>query len=299
MEQRIGVGVGVLILKDGRILLGRRHSDPSKAKSALHGEGTWSMPGGKLRFGESFEAAAEREVREETGMRISDVHTISVQSDITADSHFVTVGVSAESTDEPKVMEPEQITEWRWFPLTDLPKPLFFASEKVLNKYLAAGQQQSREEWLAPPRIKIYEALGAIADGRVSISGNQGTVLSSSKSKSYAVQYDPEKNAITANDNGSYWKGYLGYPSIAFLMLKGALQYDARYAAGLKGVPWKDINTQFKNDFDKTAEHIHALLEKKGVDLQTFLRYIDGIHENIEKLSLAKLDSKLKPPAGY
>jgi len=41
-EQKLkpAVGVGVMILKDNQILLGRRHSDPSKADSELHGEGT-------------------------------------------------------------------------------------------------------------------------------------------------------------------------------------------------------------------------------------------------------------------
>jgi len=47
-NQKPGVGFGVMILKQGRILLGKRHSDPDKADSELHGEGTWTMPGGKL-----------------------------------------------------------------------------------------------------------------------------------------------------------------------------------------------------------------------------------------------------------
>ena len=36
---------------------------------------------------------------------------------------------------EPKVMEPDEITEWGWFDLNKLPKPLFFPSEKVLKNY--------------------------------------------------------------------------------------------------------------------------------------------------------------------
>ena len=47
-NKKPGVGFGVMILKQGRILLGKRHSDPDKADSELHGEGTWTMPGGKL-----------------------------------------------------------------------------------------------------------------------------------------------------------------------------------------------------------------------------------------------------------
>jgi len=36
---------------------------------------------------------------------------------------------------EPKVMEPDEITEWQWFDLDNLPSPLFFPSAKVLENY--------------------------------------------------------------------------------------------------------------------------------------------------------------------
>ena len=55
MVKRPRVGVGVMILKDGNILLGHRNTDAAKASSALHGEGTWTMPGGKLDFHEDLE----------------------------------------------------------------------------------------------------------------------------------------------------------------------------------------------------------------------------------------------------
>lgn len=54
-EKRPGIGFGVMMLKEGRVLLGKRHEDPEKASSELSGEGTWTMPGGKLNFQESFE----------------------------------------------------------------------------------------------------------------------------------------------------------------------------------------------------------------------------------------------------
>lgn len=70
-SKKIGAGFGVMLLKNNKILLGRRNSDPQKASSALHGEGTWTMPGGKLDFGESFEEGARRELLEETGISIN------------------------------------------------------------------------------------------------------------------------------------------------------------------------------------------------------------------------------------
>ena len=43
-----------MLFKEGKILLGKRHEDPEKAKNLIKGVGTWSMSGGKLRFGETF-----------------------------------------------------------------------------------------------------------------------------------------------------------------------------------------------------------------------------------------------------
>jgi mutator protein MutT len=139
-NKKVGVGVGVMILKDGKVLLGRRHEDPGKADSELHGEGTWTMPGGKLDFGEKPEEAVFREAFEETGIKVAmdKLKMISVGNEIVSDVHFVTLGFLCEDfAGEPKVMEPDEITEWRWFSLNDLPKPIYFPSEKIVKNYLA------------------------------------------------------------------------------------------------------------------------------------------------------------------
>lgn len=153
-------------------------------------------------------------------------------------------------------------------------------------------------KWKLPPKIKIYEALGCIADGRMVIEGNTAKVYSSSGNKFYTVTYDPDKNAIMANDNGSYWRGYLGYPAIAFLMQIGAVSFNNAFAEALKGIHWKNVNTKFKNDFDKTAEYVHELLESKGVLLEDFSKEVDQIFNQIEKLNLSFLGSKLIPSTG-
>jgi len=54
------VGVGAVVFKDGKVLMMRRANDP--------GAGRWSIPGGRLEFGETTEHGARREVREETGV---------------------------------------------------------------------------------------------------------------------------------------------------------------------------------------------------------------------------------------
>jgi len=135
-KKKVGVGFGVMMLRNGKILLGKRHSDPAKADSELHGEGSWTMPGGKLEFGESFEDGARREVKEETGMDLGKANVICVNNDKVEDAHFVTIGMFSEDFEgEPSVREPDEIVEWGWFGLNELPAPLFFPSAKVLNNY--------------------------------------------------------------------------------------------------------------------------------------------------------------------
>lgn len=131
------VGVGVMILKNNKVLLGRRNDDKEKASSALRGEGTWTMPGGKLEYGESFEECAKRETLEETGIILNKIEIICVNNDKNEHAHFITIGTfSDDFSGEPKVMEPDEITEWKWFNLDDLPKKVFFPSEKLLKNYL-------------------------------------------------------------------------------------------------------------------------------------------------------------------
>ena len=61
--ERPRVGIGVVVMKDGRVLLGRRKGS--------HGAGEYAYPGGHLEHLESFAECAVREVREETGLEIS------------------------------------------------------------------------------------------------------------------------------------------------------------------------------------------------------------------------------------
>lgn len=122
------VGIGVLIIKDGKVLLGKRNKRP--------GENTYSLPGGKLEFGESFEECARREVREETGLEIRGLKFICVNNDFFEDNHFVTLGFIAEEFNgEPKNLE-EEINSWEWFDLKSLPKNIFLPSKKIIEKYI-------------------------------------------------------------------------------------------------------------------------------------------------------------------
>lgn len=137
-KKKVGVGFGVMILKDNKVLLGKRHEDPEKASSLLNGAGTWTMPGGKLEFGETFEEGAKRETMEETGITLKNVDVICVNNDMVETAHFITIGLFSDAFEgKPQVLEPDEITEWHWFDLNQLPNPIYFPSAKVLENYKA------------------------------------------------------------------------------------------------------------------------------------------------------------------
>lgn len=111
-KKKVGAGFGVMILKDNKILLGLRNENEEKASSELRGEGTWTMPGGKLEYGETFEQGAIREVKEETNLDLNEVEILCVQNDMNEFAHFVTIGIMAKKySGEVKVMEPDEIIE--------------------------------------------------------------------------------------------------------------------------------------------------------------------------------------------
>lgn len=155
-------------------------------------------------------------------------------------------------------------------------------------------------EWTVPPRIKVLEALGSLADGRVQVEGDTAKVFSSSGSKFYSVIFDPSSNTISCNDNGSYWQGYLGYPAIAFLMEEQLLPFDRKVASWLKGIAWKDINQQFKNDWDKTETYIcDEILQGDAQKKKILLQFAESVLVAIENLKLQKPAKRVKPPSGY
>lgn len=130
----------MIINSKGEVLLGKRHDDPEKADSLLHGEGTWSLPGGKLDFGEGLKEAAAREALEETGIKADAqrLELVSIGNEVVTDAHFVTVGFACRDFQgQPKAMEPDEITGWEWFPLDSLPEPMFRPALKVIENYKA------------------------------------------------------------------------------------------------------------------------------------------------------------------
>lgn len=113
------VGIGVMVLKDGKVLLGKRKGS--------HGEGEYAFPGGHLEYMETFSECAIRETLEESKVEIDNVQFLLVANIKKYDpKHYVHLTLVADwKSGEPVVCEPEKCQDWGWYDLDNLPDPLF------------------------------------------------------------------------------------------------------------------------------------------------------------------------------
>ena len=113
------VGFGVMVMKDGKVLLGKRKGS--------HGEGEYAWPGGHLEHMESIVEAAKREVREETGMEIRNVQFLRLMNlKSYAPKHYIDIGLTADwRHGEPEVRKKDKFESWDWYDPYTLPHPLF------------------------------------------------------------------------------------------------------------------------------------------------------------------------------
>lgn len=128
--ERPKVGVGVLVVKDGKVLIGER--------LASHGAGSFSIPGGHMEFGETFEQTALRELEEETGLidvEIKDL--VSVKNDRVYEKHFITIVMLAEwKSGDPVAKEPEKARNWTWYAPDEIPENMFLPSGGAIQNWL-------------------------------------------------------------------------------------------------------------------------------------------------------------------
>lgn len=125
--------MGVIILNnEGKILV-------------LHRSGThapyWSIPGGSLELGETFEAGATRELQEECNLTLIDPKVIAITNNLETYTqegvHFISVILVAQKFEGvPKLLEPDKHSELRWVDPGELPLPHFEASRLGVECYL-------------------------------------------------------------------------------------------------------------------------------------------------------------------
>src|SRR5690606_25509480 len=127
------VGVGVVLRRGNRVLLGKR--------TGAHGAGEWALPGGKLDPGEDPATCASRELAEETGLAFApdDFRALPLwTSDLFPehDLHFITLYMICECPEgaEPEILEPEKCLEWRWAEWDSLPEPLFVGIDELRRR---------------------------------------------------------------------------------------------------------------------------------------------------------------------
>ena len=127
-EQVVKVGVGVFIFKQGKFLMGLRHGS--------HGADRWSLPGGHLEFGETFEEATRREVLEETNLTIKNVRFGAITNDHFKDDcrHYVSIWMLSDwESGQEIARETDKLTDFRWVDFGNLPSPLFQSWEQFFN----------------------------------------------------------------------------------------------------------------------------------------------------------------------
>ena len=123
------VGVGVIVIKDGKVLLGKRKN--------VHGAGSWQFPGGHLEFNESLEDCTRREVFEEVGLKIKNIHQGSFTNDVFTNEkkHYITLFALSEfDSGELVNKEPEKAESWGWYEWDNLPRPLFSPIENLIKQ---------------------------------------------------------------------------------------------------------------------------------------------------------------------
>ncbi|HVC36394.1 MAG TPA: NUDIX domain-containing protein [Candidatus Dormibacteraeota bacterium] len=113
------VGIALFVWKNNKFLMGKR--------VGLHGTNSWSIPGGHLEHGESFEACARRETLEETGMRVKNINFLAITNDIFPSAkHYITLWFKADwQSGKPTILETEAFVELGWVDFHSLPEPLF------------------------------------------------------------------------------------------------------------------------------------------------------------------------------
>lgn len=123
-----GIGIGVIVRKGNKFLLGKRLKD--------RGKNTWQFPGGRMEYGEDFEDTAVRETKEETNIDIAKPKFVAITNNIYPDGrHAVTLFMLGDyKSGELKNMEPDKAEEWGWYEWDSLPKPLFMPIENLLEQ---------------------------------------------------------------------------------------------------------------------------------------------------------------------
>lgn len=110
----------------------------------------WGIPGGKIKWGETSVAALQREIEEETSLRVSDIRFVLVQDSIHSkefyrDAHFVLLNYTCRCEGEPSVRLNDEAREFRWVTIEQALKlPLNQPTRRLLNAVTESASQAGK-----------------------------------------------------------------------------------------------------------------------------------------------------------
>ncbi|MDE1992828.1 MAG: NUDIX domain-containing protein [Rhizobiaceae bacterium] len=114
-----GLGTGLAILRDGKLLLYKRLKAPEA--------GYWSIVGGKVDHMEPASAAATREAEEESGLSIGQIdYLCTTEVIVEADrQHWISlIYICKDFSGDARLVEPDKLSDFGWFGRDELPEPL-------------------------------------------------------------------------------------------------------------------------------------------------------------------------------
>lgn len=149
---KMGIGVGIIVLNEkNEVLLLLRNSNPEKADSDMRLEGTYTLPSGKVLYGETFEEAGVRKVKDEVNLIISkiDLEVVSLSNDINSYAHYATIGLLAHHyIGEVQLKKSQEFESYGWYRLDQLPSNLCLPSKKIIKNYLEKRIYNDKEMFI-------------------------------------------------------------------------------------------------------------------------------------------------------
>ena len=130
----VKVGVTVIIVRDGKVLLGLRGDGCETAKNK------WAYPGGRMDYGEDPFSTIIREIKEETTMKVQKdkLEFLTWMNEFFPKDgkHYVSlVFLVKDAQGEPKITELDKCKEWKWFDPDNIPENTFWAYKVNIEKY--------------------------------------------------------------------------------------------------------------------------------------------------------------------
>ncbi|NTI15857.1 NUDIX domain-containing protein [Agrobacterium rhizogenes] len=122
-----GLGTGLAILRDRKLLLYRRLKAPEA--------GFWSIVGGKVDHMEPAAKAAIREAEEESGLSIGNIDYLCATEVIndTDRQHWISlIYLTKDFSGEASLVEPDKLSDFGWFGRNELPQPLSAFAEATI-----------------------------------------------------------------------------------------------------------------------------------------------------------------------